>query len=217
MQRRPVVRDERRAVGSKRAPRAADAHVRIDRAERRQRANLPRVERDQHGRERHDEYRTVDQLPAQRRTLAPIGVCPRAFLAALLRECARDPAFAANPPTPVEPLPAALVAGRREALRRVLFNLIGNATGHAPHVWIALELDGGAVELRVDDDGPGIAPGDAARLLAPFARGGDDGARDGAGLGLHIVAQLAAAQGATFALRASERGGLAAVVTLPRV
>ncbi|WP_406856130.1 HAMP domain-containing sensor histidine kinase [Alsobacter sp. KACC 23698] len=70
-----------------------------------------------------------------------------------------------------------------------------------------------AVVLRVEDDGPGIPPGQAA---AAMKRGGRlDERQAGSGLGLAIVQDLAEAYGASFALRRSDLGGLSAEIRFP--
>ena len=74
-------------------------------------------------------------------------------------------------------------------LEQVLVNLIQNAhealIGHAdPEIRIEITVKAARVELRVVDNGPGIAPEIAAQLFTPFATS----KRDGLGLGL-VIAQ----------------------------
>lgn len=83
-------------------------------------------------------------------------------------------------------------------LRRVLFNLLGNAAKFTAHGCIRLTVQpypvttAGRVGLHfiVDDDGPGIAPEDRERLVLPYARGEPAKDREGSGLGLSIVGSL---------------------------
>jgi len=56
----------------------------------------------------------------------------------------------------------------------------------------------------VEDDGPGVSPGNAARVFDPFFTTARD--RGGTGLGLAIVRALIAAHGGTIALVPSARG-----------
>jgi signal transduction histidine kinase len=67
----------------------------------------------------------------------------------------------------------------------------------------------GRVVLDVDDDGPGIATEDRARVLDRFVRLDDARARDagGAGLGLAIAAELVAANDGEITIDASPAGG----------
>ena len=69
-----------------------------------------------------------------------------------------------------------------------------------------------SVELRITDDGPGIAPGDRLRLFEPFFT--TRRAEGGTGLGLAIARSLLEAGGGTIDL--AEGDGTTFVVTLPR-
>ena len=88
-----------------------------------------------------------------------------------------------------------------DRLAQLLANLIENALDFArTAVTVAFGTDPstGACTITVDDDGPGIAPGDLSRVFERFYRA-DRGPkrRAGSGLGLAIVAELAAAMGGT--------------------
>jgi len=67
--------------------------------------------------------------------------------------------------------------------------------------------------LTVEDDGPGIAESDWARLLQRGVRG--DERVEGHGLGLAIVTELVAAYGGSIDIGHSELGGAAVKVRLP--
>ncbi|MNW06741.1 Signal transduction histidine-protein kinase/phosphatase MprB [compost metagenome] len=70
-----------------------------------------------------------------------------------------------------------------------------------------------AVELRVDDSGPGLPEAERARVLDRFYRSGEPQA-PGSGLGLAIVKSIADLHGATVALEESQSlGGLCVRVT----
>ena len=109
---------------------------------------------------------------------------------------------------------AAWVTASPIGVRRILDNLIDNGLRHGASVLVSLVHADGAVELIVEDDGPGVAPEILARLGEPFTRGDPSRNREtgGAGLGLAIVRALAARDGAavTFANRAE--GGLRVTV-----
>jgi len=135
---------------------------------------------------------------------------------------------AAEPgPGPVAGTGAApfLVAGDRDAIDRLLVNLIDNAVRYAKsQVTIAVRREDAEVTLTVTDDGPGVPDADLERAFDRFARLDDARSRDGdegggAGLGLAIVRATAQAYGGTAHLEsgapAASPPGLRAVVRLP--
>jgi len=112
------------------------------------------------------------------------------------------------------------VAADPDRLAQLLANLLENAMTFArTTVTVAMTDDrvSGACEITVDDDGPGIADGDLARVFERFYRA-DRGPnrRMGSGLGLAIVAELAAAMGASVRAESpiNYDGGSRFVVTL---
>ncbi|MEU4793913.1 HAMP domain-containing sensor histidine kinase [Micromonospora tulbaghiae] len=93
----------------------------------------------------------------------------------------------------------------RRRFAQTLLNLVENAEryGGGP---VAIRLGGrdGVGVLEVDDDGPGVPPGDREIIFDRFVRGRaahDRAGTDGTGLGLALVAQHAAAHGGTAAVR----------------
>lgn len=105
----------------------------------------------------------------------------------------------------VEPAPAGLRGkGDPEKLRRAMVHVLDNAakfTSEGGQVAIAIErVDGGAetfYELRVADDGPGVAPEQIPKVLDAFyqADGSVTRAYGGVGLGLAFARQVASAMG----------------------
>lgn len=106
---------------------------------------------------------------------------------------------------------------RPRALRRALMNLIDNALKYGQRAAVTLRAQPGAVEIVVDDDGPGVEPGELERVFEPFHRLEASRSRDtgGSGLGLAIARQIARAHGGEVTLANREQGGLRAVLTLP--
>jgi signal transduction histidine kinase len=101
-------------------------------------------------------------------------------------------------------------------LETLLRNLLHNAIAHAPRggrVQVASVAQDGAVLLRVDDDGPGIAPADRERVFGRFVRLAAPGF--GVGLGLSIVQSVARAHGAVVTLGESPLGGLRVELRFP--
>lgn len=110
------------------------------------------------------------------------------------------------------------VRGDEVALAQMVRNLVDNAARHADAALaIAVRDVVGAVELVVDDDGPGIPEADRARVFERFVRLDEARARDagGSGLGLAIVSETVASHGGTVQVSASPLGGARFVVRLP--
>ena len=84
-----------------------------------------------------------------------------------------------------------------DLLRRVMDNLIDNATRHSP-AGAAVRLTGaptaGGWSIEVRDEGPGIPPAARAGLFERFARADDARARDGGGAGLGLALSRAIAE-----------------------
>lgn len=82
----------------------------------------------------------------------------------------------------------------RRAVERVVQNLVDNAIRHGePPFEISVDRTPAGISLAVANDGPGIAPEDAALLFGRYRPGTGAGARTG--LGLHIVWRLVTAMG----------------------
>jgi two-component system, OmpR family, sensor histidine kinase PrrB len=111
----------------------------------------------------------------------------------------------------------ATIHGWGGGLRLLIDNLLDNAALHGRaggQVRVGLAREDGGLDLRVEDDGPGIAAVERDRLLEPFTRGAATTA-PGTGLGLAIVAQQVALHGGELRLEDSALGGLAVHVRLP--
>jgi signal transduction histidine kinase len=115
---------------------------------------------------------------------------------------------------------AGQVQGSAVLLGQVVRNLLDNSCRHAASlVCVGLRDEHGTVELVVDDDGPGIAPEDRARVFERFVRLDDARARDegGSGLGLAIVRKIVASSGGSVEVTESPTGGARFTVRLPAV
>jgi signal transduction histidine kinase len=114
----------------------------------------------------------------------------------------------------------ACVAGSATLLGRMVDNLIDNAVRHnlpGGLINVSCEADRDVVRLVVESAGSVLDEAAVARLAEPFGRFGPErtGSQNGHGLGLSIVAAIAAAHGGELRLYAREQGGLGAEVTLP--
>jgi signal transduction histidine kinase len=93
------------------------------------------------------------------------------------------------------------------ALRTAVENVAANALealqarGGGGSLWLRAEQRDGAVELVVQDDGPGIPEPLKSRIFTPFASG-----HDGTGLGLSIARALARAGGGELTCAESRPG-----------
>ena len=109
-------------------------------------------------------------------------------------------------------------------LDEVLTNLVENAVRYGGSV-IRIRArrlpdgDAPAVEVTVEDDGPGVPDADIGRLFDKFyrVRGPRQGSRPGMGIGLTVAQGLARAMGGDVTADRSELGGLAFRVRLPFV
>ena len=108
--------------------------------------------------------------------------------------------------------------GDLRQLAQVVRNLVDNAARHArSQVALSLSTDGDTVVLRVDDDGPGIAEAERARVFERFARLDEGRAREGggAGLGLALVQRIVRAHGGSVSVDDAPLGGARFEVRLP--
>jgi signal transduction histidine kinase len=125
---------------------------------------------------------------------------------------------------------AAWVAGSQALVSRMVDNVIDNAIVHnEPGGWISAVAgpvgtgaEGRCARVVVENGGPVLDQVQVAQLAQPFRRLNADGmstgriaAGDGSGLGLSIVAAIAAAHGGSLDLSARLDGGLRVVITLP--
>lgn len=104
-------------------------------------------------------------------------------------------------------------------IRRALSNLIENAIHYGGNARVSIRRDGGAAEIVVEDDGPGIPEDRIADALQPFVRLDTARARDtaGMGLGLPIVRKAVRMENGTLDLRNRPEGGLRATIRLPLI
>ena len=115
--------------------------------------------------------------------------------------------------------PDIAVLGDRELLAQAIANLLDNARVHTPagtHVVLALDANDDWIRLSVADNGSGVAPDDRDKILQRFYRSEASRTTRGYGLGLSLVAAVAAAHGGEVAINA-DRPGLRITIVLPRM
>lgn len=105
-------------------------------------------------------------------------------------------------------------------MRQVLVNLLVNAVKFSPEgstVELSAAPEDDFVRLEVRDQGPGVRPEDAATIFELFAQGvdGQDGARGGLGIGLHLVKRISELHGGHVGVNSGAEGGSTFWVRLP--
>lgn len=106
---------------------------------------------------------------------------------------------------------------RPNALKRCITNLVDNALRYGRHVAIGARRDGEAVEITVDDDGPGVPPERREDVFRPFFRlaPARDPLAGGVGLGLAVARDIVHGHGGDITLGDAPQGGLRVLVRLP--
>lgn len=113
------------------------------------------------------------------------------------------------------------VHGDAAALGSAVRNLISNAVKYGGDArWLRIEAspaDARQVAITVTDRGIGIAAEDRGRIFEPFYRGREAVARQiqGSGLGLNLVARIAAAHGGRVEVKSEPGQGSAFTLLLP--
>ncbi len=108
----------------------------------------------------------------------------------------------------------------REALTRILTNLLTNAVRYSPAgttISVEVSRHSGHVTLSVEDEGLGIPPSERNRVFERFYRGGTALASGtpGTGIGLAVVRELVERSGGTISISDGEHGGVRFEVMLP--
>jgi PAS domain S-box-containing protein len=113
-----------------------------------------------------------------------------------------------------------VVQADREKLAQILLNLVDNAVKFSPEggrITVSARRRTDSVEVRVADEGIGIARGDQQRIFTKFyrAEGVTRGGTPGTGLGLFLARGLLAAMGGRIWVESKEGEGSSFVFDLP--
>jgi signal transduction histidine kinase len=118
--------------------------------------------------------------------------------------------------TRLDPAP---LRGDPVLLERLVANLLDNAARYNlpddGRISVATWADDGHSVVQVANTGPVVPPAAVPSLFEPFRRLQDRVGHDGFGLGLPLVASIAAAHDGTVDASAQARGGLTVTVRLP--
>jgi two-component system osmolarity sensor histidine kinase EnvZ len=110
-----------------------------------------------------------------------------------------------------------IVPLKRNAFKRTITNLVGNANRFADKIVLRCYKANNSICVVVEDNGPGIPPHERENVFRPFyrldhARNQDKG---NTGLGLAIARDIARTHGGDITLETSQLGGLLAKVQIP--
>ena len=140
----------------------------------------------------------------------------RTDVTALLASAVDDLSDAGRPVT-MEPAEPVLHDCQPVALKRAVTNLLDNAIKYGQRARASIRPTPHAIEITIDDDGPGIPEHELARVLQPFYRveGSRNPETGGIGLGLAIALSVVQAHGGELTLTNRPEGGLRASIVLP--
>jgi signal transduction histidine kinase len=108
--------------------------------------------------------------------------------------------------------------GRAQALKRCFGNLLENAVKYGERARVVIDDNDVRLELRIQDEGPGIPAEELEKVFEPFYRVEGSRNRDtgGTGLGLAIARSVAELHGGSITLANGAEGGLEVRLRLPR-
>jgi signal transduction histidine kinase len=115
-------------------------------------------------------------------------------------------------------LEPAIILGDPVLVERLVANLLDNADRYntaGGAIWISTRTVAGNSQLIVANTGPLISSPDAQRIFEPFHRLKERASHDGFGLGLTIVASIAAVHGGSAHAHPRDDGGLSVTVDFP--
>lgn len=152
---------------------------------------------------------------ARRQAFAPVDLAPLLVDAAELYTLAAEERGLRLETAVEAPLP---LIGDADMLMQAVVNLLDNALKFSPPgavVRLAAGARGAAIEVAVTDQGPGIPAAERARVTERFYRVEASRGTPGSGLGLALVAAVAALHGGALAFEDGPEGrGLSARLTL---
>jgi signal transduction histidine kinase len=117
-------------------------------------------------------------------------------------------------------LEPAVIAGDPVLVERLVANLVENAERYntpGGDIWISTRTVKGHCRLVVANTGTPVSGADAERIFEPFQRLDERASHDGFGLGLTIVASIAALHGGIAIACPRQEGGLSISVRIPSV
>jgi signal transduction histidine kinase len=151
----------------------------------------------------------IDFTQSLRPETAMPSISYRTFIQSLVGELRAETEFKATSVRLENEPPDVKLQLDPRRLRRVIFNLAGNAADMMPSggaITLRFQNDGNEITTEIQDDGPGIAPEIADKLFQPFATHGKS---FGTGLGLSICKKIIEDHAGRISARnAPERGAI---------
>jgi signal transduction histidine kinase len=124
----------------------------------------------------------------------------------------------AGMPVKMDPVESIPYDCRPDALKRAIRNLLDNAVKYGKTASVAVQTTPKAIEILIDDEGPGIPEEELSRVFDPFYRLEESRSREtgGVGLGLAITQSIVQAHRGDLVLSNRPTTGLRARIMLPR-
>ena len=104
-------------------------------------------------------------------------------------------------------------------MERVFYNLLENAVKYTPAgsvIEIGAQATASAIEVWIDDNGPGFPPGKEEVIFKKFERGQTESSTHGVGLGLAICRAIVESHGGSIRAENRAAGGARFIFSLPR-
>jgi len=146
-----------------------------------------------------DAYTQLARLPAPSKRPTPVGPLVKKVVSLETRETVA-----------IQPGPCVAVESDPDQLEQALINLLHNAVDAGAPVTIGWQIEGGYLEFRIEDSGPGLPEG--GNLFVPFFTTKPHGT----GIGLVLSRQIAEGHGGALFLENREGGGARARLRVPQ-
>lgn len=118
----------------------------------------------------------------------------------------------------IEKTKALPILADKNEIKRVIFNLLGNAINHNPkgtNVVLSTIVQKNDIVISVKDDGAGIPKSDIPKMFKRFSQGTSEKRSAGTGLGLYLSRQIVEAHGGKIWLETDKRKGTEFLFLLP--